>query len=427
MSDVLPSAPAPSGGEQLTGRAAEERRNGYSPMPAERTAPLKQPERTDDREFSTGREAADELVKKRKRANHTAPETQPVGYWDAEGRKAPANETVTLHRATDDLKSKRTGDAIMQEVEDRDTLARQIDDMRAKAGIPTDPTAPVDPNQVDPHMFGDLPRQAPQIDPQHLPQDMRPQQPPPPGVDPEVHRAMQLPQVREHFEQEHGKVTQLQQHHAQQVQVANDFAQAAFRSAVPELANLRPDQIVPFLNQMAKTNPPRFKQAMGLLDNVTKANTARQQVEQQRAHAEKQEFTRYSKEHDAAFDRRMAAHTPEQRRAIGAEVVSYAAELGVDQRTLTSLMATNPIMRHSAFQSMMADAAAHRLAQKSLATMRQQQRAANLPPVIRPGSGAPRTTVQSANLQTLNEKLNRSADVKDATALLIARRNAKRR
>jgi hypothetical protein len=414
------SGPASASDAQLTGRFADEAKNGYRSMP--------EPQKREEREFATGREAAEELAKKRKPIrNVDINPVQPVEYRDDRGRKISDKETITPERGADDLKRKRLTDASVKELTDRDWLARDIDNLRREAGVPTDPTAPVDPNQIDPHVFGDLPHQAPQIDPQHLPQDMRPQQPPPPGVDPEVHRAMQLPQVREHFEREHGKVTQLQQHHAQQVQVANDFAQAAFRSAVPELANLRTDQIVPFLNQMAKTNPPRFKQAMALLDNVTKANTARQQVEQQRAHAEKQEFTRYSKEHDAAFDRRMAAHTPEQRRAIGAELVSYAAELGVDQRTLTSLMATNPIMRHSAFQSMMADAAAHRLAQKSLATMRQQQRAANLPPVIRPGSGAPRTTVQSANLQSLSTKLSQTGDAKDAAALLIARRNAARR
>jgi hypothetical protein len=68
-----------------------------------------------------------------------------------------------------------------------------------------------------------------------------------------------------------------------------------------------------------------------------------------------------------------------------------------------------------------------RMAAKSLATLQQQQRAANLPPVIKPGSGAARTTAQSASLQQLSAKLSQTGNAKDAAALLVAQRNARRR
>jgi hypothetical protein len=277
--------------------------------------------------------------------------------------------------------------------------------------------------QIDPKNFGSPESHLPhQIDPQHLPRDLQPQQPPPPGVDPELHKVMQHPQVRQELEAEFGKV-------AQQVNVANDFAQAAFRSAFPELNNLRADQIVAHLSQLAKTNPARFRQAQSLLDNVAKAGNARQIVEQQRTQREQQEFQRFSQEQDRAFDK-MVAHrnyTPQQKQALGQEAVSYAAELGIDAGTLRHVMMTNPALRSAAFQKVMHDAIVGRMAAKSVAEMRQQQRAANLPPVIKPGSGAPRTTAQSANLQSLSAKLSQTGDAKDAAALLIARRNAARR
>ena len=71
----------------------------------------------------------------------------------------------------------------------------------------------------------------------------------------------------------------------------------------------------------------------------------------------------------------MAGHTPESRRAIGAEIANYAAELGVDRGTLTHLMQTNPIMGSAAFQTMMAEAVQGRLARKSLEAMRRNNQA----------------------------------------------------
>jgi hypothetical protein len=421
-----PAGPASAGDSQLTGRFADEAKHGYQEMRPSASAP--KPQRT-EREFATGREAADELAKKRRRQNHTATEARPVEYQDEKGRKAPANETVDLNRAADDLKTSRISDASGKELGDRHQLALDVDALRAKNGVPTQiDDANIDPNQIDPRVFGDPQshlQPQPQIDPQHLPPHLQPA----PGVDPEVSRAMQHPQVREAVQQEFNKAFDLQAKHEQQIQTANDFAVAAFRSAVPEFNGLRADQFVARLQQLQRTNPARYQQVSQMLDNVGKTGMARQQVEQQRAHAERQEFQRYSGEQDRTFDRMVANHTPQQRQAIATEMVSYAQEMGVDQKTLVHLMQTNPIMRHSAFQKMMHDATVGRLAQKQLAQMRQQQRAANLPPVARPGhsNGGGVRQVQSANLQALSSKLSQSGDARDAAALLIAQRNARRR
>lgn len=279
MSDAPAPVAAPPGGD--VGRDnSQDRKAGYREM-SERKP---QPQRT-EREFATGREAADELAKKRRGQGSTAPEARPVQYQDERGRKAPKNETVDLNRAADDLKASRITDASAKELTDRDFLARDIDNLRAKHGTPTQiDDANIDPDQIDPRLFGDpashLQPQQPQIDPAHM-------QPTPTGIDPEVHRAMQHPQVREAMQQEFNKAAQLQQQHAQQVQVANDFAVAAFRSAVPELNGLRTDQFVARLQEIQRTNPARYKQVLGMLDNVGKTAMARQQVEQQRAHAER--------------------------------------------------------------------------------------------------------------------------------------------
>jgi hypothetical protein len=51
----------------------------------------------------------------------------------------------------------------------------------------------------------------------------------------------------------------------------------------------------------------------------------------------------------------------------------------------------------------------------------------NLPPVAKPGSGAPRSNPQSETLKALNNKLNNTGNIKDAVALLTAKRRAETR
>ncbi len=419
MSDTSAPVAAPPGGD--VGRDnSQDRKAGFTPMPDR--AP--QPERT-EREFSTGREAADELAKRRRKQGHAAAEARPIQYQDERGRKAPANETVDLNRAALDLKQSRLTDAASKELTDRHQLAIDVDKLRAKEGVPTDPTAPVDPTQIDPHVFGDLPHQAPQIDPQHLPQDL---QPAPPGVDPDLHAAFQNPKIRAAVEAEVTRANEREVAFSDGLRVAQNAAVATFAAHYPEFVGKSPAQIQAAFAHMQQTNPQRAQQAQAAFQNAVKFEAALKQNEARVQHAERQQFQNYAREQDAAFNRMVGNQTPQQRQAIASEMISYAGEMGVDQKTLVHLMQTNPIMRHSAFQKMMTDAVAHRLAQKSLAAQRQQNRAP-VPPVIRPGTsnGGGVRQVTNSNLQALSAKLNATGSAKDAAALLLASRNARRR
>jgi hypothetical protein len=405
------------------GEAGNEARAGYQPIAPRATVRPQRPQHEfNDSDRNAARQAASELIAKRQRTERRPPaEAQPVRYADKDGRTLPGDVTVPFTRAVEDRSDYMFAANVGMDIHNRDKLAHDVDKARAEAGVPTDPTHR-DKNLVNPAVFGDPRSHMPaQIDPaHHLPENRTP--PAPPGIDPELHRAMQNPQVRAELEAQFGDV-------AKQVQVANDFARGAFYSVFPETKKFSAAEMTQYLTGLAKINPQKFKQAQALLDNVAKAENGRQLVERHRTQREQQQFQRYGAEQDLAFDR-MVSHrnyTPEQRRAMGQEAVAYAQEMGIDQRTLANLARTNPVFRHAAFQKMIHDAVVGRMAQKSLEALRQQQRAANIPPVARPGSGAPRTNPQSANLQALNAKLSKTADVKDAAALLIASRNAKRR
>jgi hypothetical protein len=421
MSDTSAPIAAPPGGDIGQDRS-QDRKGGYSPMPER--APT--PQRT-EREFSSGREAADDLAKKRRAKGHAEGAPRPVGYWnDDKSYVAPDNKTVDLKRASDDLKAHRQVDAIDKELTDRNDLANKVDKLRKDANVPTviDANAPPDLENPDARLFGDMLQTEP---PQ--PQLEQPQhEPAPPGVDPDLHAAFQNPKIRAAVEAEVTRANEREVAFGDGLRVAQNAAIATFAAHYPEFVGKTPAQVSQAFAEMQRTNPQRAAAAQQAFQRAVQFESALAQNQARRQQAEQQQFQTYAREQDAAFNRMVGNQTPQHRQAIASEMISYAGEMGVDQKTLVHLMQTNPIMRHSAFQKMMTDAVAYRLGQKSLAAQRQQNRAP-IPHVTPPGtsSGGGVRAVQNSTLASLSAKLNQSNSVKDAAALLLAQRNARKR
>jgi hypothetical protein len=433
MNDTPTPVAAPPGGD--VGRDnSQDRKSGFTPMrqsPEDRAAPAKRTERT----FETGKDAAEELTRRRRKQNHVAGPPREMAYRDADtGEKIPGNETVDLKRAVKDLAGTRFNDAVDFELANRNDIAKKVDKLRSDANVPTqiDPNAPPAPlDEIDARLFGNPqptePSQ-PQIDQRHLAPDL---QPAPPGVDPDLHLAFQNPKVRAAVEKEvntsHETARTAQAHYAENVVAAQEIALGSIYAAFPEMVGVKTQpQMQELLNRLQYTDPARFQQATKMLQSFTRLHGERQNMERQKQNFERQNFARDSAREDAAFNKAISHVPAQQREAVAREAIVYAQSLGVDERTLTHLFNTNPIMRTSAMRQMMFDAAAGSLARKQLAAQRQQNRA-QVPPVSRPGSGGPRTTAQSANLQALSQKLNVTGGAREAADLLIAMRNSKRR
>jgi hypothetical protein len=117
--------------------------------------------------------------------------------------------------------------------------------------------------------------------------------------------------------------------------------------------------------------------------------------------------------------------TPQQMSAVQAEVPAMMAEYGVSnpRAFLEAIQGQTQFPRASA-ERIMIDAAKYRLMQKAA---KAQPARALLPRVAVPGVAAPRGNSASTNLQALNQKLSQTGNIKDATALLMAKRKATRR
>jgi hypothetical protein len=403
------SAPSAPSSEPLTGRAAEEHKHGYKPMPTQDGAP---PKAKPKREFASAAEAGRDLVGQRQRLQQTEKPIDEIAYRNPDGTKADPSETVSLARAAADRGAWLEAHAQAVDGLDKMDVADSVDALRTEnadainghSGQPTEPSQP----QLEQHDPA-----AQQFEQEAISA----------GVDPELAKVLRNPQARKALESEFEKVAQVQQEHSTQVQILQHFSQEAFRAIVPEIAGLPVDQIAPALNRLAQTNPQRAQAAVAALRRIGEAAAVHEQHQAQRAHTERQQFAANARIQDAQFEKMVGHQTPQQRQAVATEAVNYAAELGVDRATFVHLLQTSPIMRHSAFQKMMHDAAKYRLMQKS--TKASPTHA--VPPVQRPGhTNQTRASRGGENLQALARKANSSGSLRDMANLLAQSRKERR-
>lgn len=367
--------------EPLFGLAAEEAEAGYKPMP---TGEAAEPE-----EFANAREAADALaVQEQADPIPLVYHNQETGERLNDDLKQGPVETVKLERAADDLAAYEAGVVDHRASSISSEFAEMVDRMRAEAV------------KDNPDLVKELGIEAPKVETQDKADIAKPPAEEIPGLDPEVAKALQHPQVRQAIESELGEASKVREAYSAGLHNAHAFAQAAFLEAVPELAGLPVDQMERGLAMLAQVDPPRFNTAMNILGRVQHIQAAHQQDQQQRAQIARQQFAAYGKEQDAKFNAMVGKMTPAESAEFGSEMVEYAAELGVSREQLIHELQTNPVMRHAAFQKMAYDAIKYRQIQKAPKAMANR----SVPPVQRPGAASPRVSAPDSEMASLRKQ-----------------------
>ena len=295
---------------------------------------------------------------------------------------APADVTITAETAADALRQNRGLEAQSgQEALDAE-IAREIDRIRA-----------AQPEQPE---FQQTQPQAPEVQPEFAPPESNPEldsllQ----GLAPEgraaflnnYHQAVQQAQYQAsaQYSEALQRTAAMEQQLQQGVQNAGQIAIAGLLASFPELNGINDQaQLNIAVQTLERSNPQRHQQLANHVAQVRQTIQVAQQQQQQQqvlaqqqqhqqAEAQRHQFQRFAAYHDE----RVAAVPPE----VANEVVAMAAEHGVSKQELLELYNTSPVLRHSAFQQMMSDAAKYRLAQRNI------PRAASrpVPQIQRPG------------------------------------------
>jgi hypothetical protein len=406
------------------GLAAEQERAGYEPM-----VPAFPVDTPDDKSIEGGRDelskAASEITERREQAQRERESSSfdiERRYNESSGPRAgermPENQTVSKEQAAADLAMARHGEAETQATLEDLELQRVIDALRS----------------------GDQPQQPEPT------QAQQPEQPQPEAYkpaelgDPEIQRLLEtspklLEAIQAYDWQTSQQVEAAQNQAAQAVaahkqEYVNALANNALAAAsalfhdVPEIAAT--GDPVAALRMIASQNPER---ARAISQRITQVQSLMQQHAQQEqqnrqayAAAAQQQFAAAARQHDEAFDKWAATQdSPERVRQI------KEVALGLLREDMTDDQIQHAYNTDATLRSLTAQKNLYRAARAELLSRSVKEKVSRPVPTVQPPSSpAARASEQDYSMRQLEKRLSETGSAKDAAALLLARRNARR-
>lgn len=393
----------------LTGAAYELANAGYEPMP--------DPQEEKQREaIGSGNASLREASAQRTEATDDVTVRR---YTGPDGGPAAPNEAVTLARASRDYADATAAERLIAESETSDALAERVDALRAEA-FANDPEAagfygfqPLLAN-ADGTAFVNAEAGEPGRD--------QSAEPAVPGLDPEIEKALQHPQVRHAIEEQLGEAERTRQSYLAGLAAATQIAQVSFLSQFPELAAVPPENLPGVLEQLSRQDPEKFERVRRIVTAAEQLLAGQHAENDRQAELNRQNFDSYARSEDARFETMMKGESSETQAAVSAEILASATASGIEPAELSRLFHSEPLMRNAVFQRMMYDAGKFRLMMKA----RDMAAARQLPPVVRPGTSRTPSERQQSDMRTLSARLSSSGDIKDAVALYHARQSGRR-
>jgi hypothetical protein len=393
-----------------TGKRATEASFGYSEMPL--ANPVKQP---DDAPIESS--TINEALRGDQEAQVAEP--IPVEYLHQGGSKAgekmDSHLTVSAQQAAHDINQFRQAFATSEQAQLDAEIQRAVDELRA--GDPQ----PQQEQQAQPQPDAPI-----ALDQKITAQDVNQA----PTGDDEVAAALRNPKVLAAVQEtaQYYAATAEQARQAYAAGLAQNAAAAAYSlvGSFDELAGVPPDQIGVAISVLQKSNPARaaeitahINQVRTLVNEHQKHQAAVQQQQQAQA---RQQFDVAARNADAEFDAYAKSQvTDAQLDEIKHEALSYLRDLGMTEEQVRWEY-SNGSLRSYAAQRLVFDAVRYRRAMRGI----EQKVARPVPVVQRPGSPLARAPDSEIQHKQLSDRLNKTGSVKDAAALLIARRNARR-
>ena len=355
----------------LTGAAFELANAGYRPMPD-----------LDDKDKDEAIGSDSASLREAAQQRSGSPDDVVVReYIDQSRKPVAANEAITLDRAGRDYARATAVDKIAIENETSKALAARIDTLRAEA-LANDPDAA--------EFYGfDPPEAKAEKTESEKPESEKSKAGPADrssnrsvdGLDPELEKVLQHPQVRQAIEEQIGEAEKSRQNYRNGLAAATQIAQLSFLSQFPELAAVAPENLPGALEQMSRQDPAKFARVQAMVATTDQLFAQQQQESRRQAEMARQKFQTYAHSEDARFEIMLKDEPKATQHAVTAEIFASAQASGVEPAELIRLFNSEPLMRNAVFQRMMYDAGKYRLVKKA----RDAAAAKPVPPVQRPG------------------------------------------
>jgi hypothetical protein len=361
MSDTTVTTEAPST-ERAYGEEGLERAAGYVPHVDEF-----KPE-------EPGELTKEEAAEERRKQNGE----QKMVY--AHVTNLPANVTLDLDQAVTMLAESREADKAQAELDGTKAAQAEIDKLRGEK-----PAAP-----------------APQIE-----------------SEADVEKALANPKIRDAIaERVTAADTQRTRYEAAVVD-AGKFAIASLFHEFPEMENVPLTNWVSTIQAMHQREPARAQQIITKLQAVGRVETALGQLKAQKTEREQTEFKQYAAKENARFTELTKGISAREMAAIEAHVPKMLAESGANVKQFLDAVSNQTTFPRASAEALLVKAARYDLLTKAAKAMPTR----DIPNVQRPGFAGPRVDRADVGLAQLSAKLSKTGNLKDAAALLSARRS----
>ena len=334
-------------------------------------------------------------------------------YTGTDGELAAPNEAVTLDRAARDFTEVSVGERSVAGDQSSERLAAHIDALRAEA-FANDPSAAEfygfdRPEPAASQEEGGEAQQTSSSD-ANAGQSL--------GLDPDLEKLMQHPQVRLALEEKVGEVERARRGYVDGLAAAIQLAQASFVSEFPELAGLPPEQLPTALQRISHQDTSKLARIQAIAAAGEQLSARHRQEQTRHAETARQNFRSYAQSEAARLATMLQGESEDVRQAVAQEIRASAKASGIEPDELHHLFESAPLMRNATFQRMMYDAGKFRLMMKAKDAVATRP----VPPVQRPGMAGSPGDRDRSDLHALNAKLSNSGDLKDAVALYQARK-----
>jgi hypothetical protein len=245
------------------------------------------------------------------------------------------------------------------------------------------------------------------------------EQPEIPGVDPEIARAVNNPQVRQFLESNMAQAESARQQYVTSLNTANQLGLSRLNELLPDIAQLPTmEQREAAFRALATTDPQRYLAASAELNRVAHVQAAQAEQHQYQAYQDQQWFAEYKKAEDAKFESatNFSAMSNADKAQITDEIKAMFAEAGLSPQEMGRLVQTDRTITSALGQKVLFEAVQYRVMQKAAKAFPTRQ----APPVQKPGTPSSKSRSQQS-MEALERRLAISGSEADGWALLQAK------
>ena len=236
----------------------------------------------------------------------------------------------------------------------------------------------------------------------------------------DIEKVLSHPKIRDAISAKVTEAETQRTHYEAAVTEASKFAIASLFHEFPEMDNVPLTNWVSTIQAMHQREPARAQVLITKLQTLGRVEAALIQIKAQKSAKEQTDFKAYAVKENARFADMTKGIPAREMAAIEAHVPKMLKEHGADVKQFLDAVSNQTTFPRASAEALLVKAARYDLMQKAARAV--PARGA-IPNVQKPGFAGPRVDRAETGLAALSAKLSKSGNLKDAAALLSARRS----